>query len=430
MSLLGDMRRWWYGNEPGPFVWSGTEITKREVQVYGGPNPRFNGCPTCQWMEWLSRVRQQNLFAKHRCPTAKKARALCEKQGNPLWTHYHQNFHYAVGVNPDLDTPKCICIFPEGKPRLWNRYWRNYPDSWAHVLKRQLAQACQIYVVKSPTGVNWGRYDFCFYQNSAGLPKFKRPPIPQMMYGHDMWIGPLQEHLNRLKPEILLTPYPSGWKKNFEIPQRTKVKFYFMSNSEFFSRPHLGDKRYDLLVVGAWAHPIYKPRQRLNKQLQAFKNRYSGLKVKSSHFWGSKRNHYEGPNKGTIDGERARFTNAWVRFLGSAKYVIFGPCSSPANNMVLMKYYEVLGSGAIPIIPDEPDLSYLGVKPMKHYIPLSQVWKNDAKLREYLRHYRDYKYIAENAVEWHRNNDSRLWNGFEDLVQEMTGFRYPRRLLV
>jgi hypothetical protein len=95
-----------------------------------------------------------------------------------------------------------------------------------------------------------------------------------------------------------------------------------------------------------------------------------------------------------------------------------------------MKHYECLASGAVPILPASPDLHRLGIKPMVHYIPLAKVWRNNKSLAKFLSHYNEYRSIAVNAVKWAKENmDRMLFDGFEDLVQEVTAQKYPRRLI-
>ena len=94
------------------------------------------------------------------------------------------------------------------------------------------------------------------------------------------------------------------------------------------------------------------------------------------------------------------------------------------------KYYEALGSGAIPIFPEVPDLKLLGIKPFEHYIPLSEVEGDNEKLAFYLDHYQEYKHIAESAVNWYRqNSDKMLFEGFEEVVRSITKYEYPKRLV-
>ena len=429
--LTARFRKWWYGNVPEPFEVEGQQITRQEAHTYGGPNPQLNGCRTCQIQEWLSRVRQKNLYKPHNCKAGKRAKYLCARQGLELWANYHQNFWFALGIDGHLKAPRGLVLFPDpSKPRLWKRYFTYCCDQWAIVLRRQFAQAAQIDVVKSLAGVQWKRYDFMFFQNCMGMPAFSKPPIPIIMYGHDLWKGDLQTPLTRLKPETLLTPYPSAWKRKFAIPKGTKLRFYPLSASQFLTRPNLGAKKIDLLCIGTLGSSVYAPRRELHRQIKKLA-KGMGLRITTSHNAGYIRNDTEGP---VMQQEPGRYTiqylNAWSEFLGSAKYVTFGPCAPPAHDWVLMKYCEVLGSGAIPIIPQVADLKFLGVKPYVHYIPISMIWGNNAALIHLLDNYEDYKYIAVNAVTWHQNNaDKMMLDGFENLVREVTGNKYPRRLI-
>ena len=121
--------------------------------------------------------------------------------------------------------------------------------------------------------------------------------------------------------------------------------------------------------------------------------------------------------------------NRWIEYIGRAKYVIFGPVNVDPK-IVLRKHGECLASGAIPIMPESPDLKYLKIEPMVHYIPLTSVWRQNGSLDSFLGQHDKFKKIAQNAVEWHNENADRLLFGkFEDLVQEVTGKKYPRRLI-
>jgi len=113
--------------------------------------------------------------------------------------------------------------------------------------------------------------------------------------------------------------------------------------------------------------------------------------------------------------------------LGSAKYTIFGRMKYP---ILVWKYYETLGSGAIPIFPEVPDLKLLGVKPFEHYIPLSKIEGDSERLKYFLDNYDKYKYIAENAVRWYEQNENKLLFGdFEEVIRELTNYKYPKRLI-
>ena len=428
--VLTRFRQWWYNNVPGDFEVEGHKITKRQAQVSGGPNPEFNGCVKCQIQEWLSRVTHRNFYQKHGCKLGAKCMAYCENHTSDQWANYHQNFWFALGCDPSLKAPRGLVLFPDpSKPRLWKRYFTHCCDQWAIVLRRQFAQAAQIDVVKSLDGVNWKNYDFMFFQNCYGMPTFKKPPIPLIMYGHDAWKGDLQTPLTALRPEILLTPYPSLWKRQFNIPKGTESKFYLLSASQFLSRPNLGAKALDIMTVGTFGAALYAPRRELERQVRKLAN--EGYKVGSSHVAGYVRNDTEGPVTQSVPGKyTVHWLNAWSAFLGQAKFVTFGPCAPPAHDMVLMKYCEVLGSGAIPILPEVPDLEFLKIKPLVHYLPLSMVWQDNAKLMQLIDNYEDYRYIAANAVKWHEEvADVMLFDGFENLIREVTGKKYPKRLV-
>jgi hypothetical protein len=419
--MIEAFRRFWYNNVSGEFK----DITREQIQVYGGPSRDFDKCHTCQMAEWRSRVQQRNLFPQyHKCPTSDLCAQICAKQGDDAWTNYHQDFSFELGVDPDLDAPKCVCLFGRGgnNARLWERYWNDHCDQWMINLRRQLAQACQVDVVLLGKPMDWDRYDFAFYQNHGGDAP-SEIPIPLIMYGHDIRENsdPHQRIIDQLEPEVLLTPCPTAWKALYDIPG--KVRFHCHGAGTFFARPNLGKKRWDLLVVGALGArglESMKPRRELDAQIRQLK----AFDVKFSHHAGHKR----------IDTDKldrkAKYLNAWSEFLGSARYVIFGPKAGIRREAVWIKTYECLGSGAITIMPSPQDLSYLGVEPYVHYIPLSDVWGDNKKLAHYLSHYDDYRHIAESAVAWHQENvDRMLFDGFESVVQEITSHRYPRRLV-
>jgi hypothetical protein len=426
MSLLPSVRKFWYDNEPGTFEVDGHPITRRQIQVYGGPSPDFDACPLCQRCEWLSRVRQKKVFRPHPCPTAKACEDRCGKQGSELWTHAHQDHGFSAGCDPALNSPRCLALFPgESKPRLWKRWWGRYCDWWIMNLRRALAQACQVDVVPTLENVKWDRYDFLFMQNCAGYPTFPKPPIPIVMSGEDMYKGDLQGQLDRLRPEVFLTSCPTTWQKLFRFAPETEMAFWPQAMPQFFTRPNLGMKEYDLLSVGS----PYPPRMKLYEQIKPLADTY---KIGFWHEHGYYRNTYGGPVAELRDGDQCvrRYLNAWSAFLGNARYVTFGPPEEPYQDIMVAKVCEVLGSGAVPIMPESPDMKRLDIEPFVHYIPLSEIWEDNGNLIYYLTSYPAYQHIAINAVDWHRENvDTMLFDGFEDVVQRVTHHKYPRRLI-
>jgi hypothetical protein len=424
-ELVKNVRKFWYSNESGNFNLDGEEITRGDIFLYGGPNPKFT-CPICQKSEWLSRIRQKNLFIPHLCPQAKESQDLCQKQGDELWTHFHQNFNFSIGCDPNLPAPKGLCIIHRAKENFLNPP----PDIWIVVARRRFAYACQIDVVDRPIGINWSNYDFLFIINDGNNQKFSRPDIPIIMYGHDFW--PLENKsfqwvIDWLKPDFFLNPYPGEWQKYYKFPSQTKIIFYPFFDSLFFTRPNLGEKALDLLVIGALDyHYIYVPRVNLSNQISQLTSRYT---IEFSHLAGAGNVERKGSvwRKDIRSGKEIRFLNKWSEYLGSAKYVIFGRMKYP---VLVSKYYETLGSGAVPIFPEVPDLKYLGVKPFEHYIPLSEVEGNNQKLAYYLDNYDKFCYIAKNAVNWYKEvSDKMIFNDFEDLIREITNYRYPKRLI-
>lgn len=425
--LMQFVRRFWYSQTKGAFRIGEQVVTRQDIQTYGGPAPEFNGCDVCQPAEWLSRVTQTNLYKEHACDTAARCRWLCELQGDELWTHYHQNFWFAEGNDPALPAPKIACWFPPGQAaRLLHRYQNWHSDSWMINLRRQLAQAGQVTILETHERVDWQAYDVVFFQNTPGTPLIPRPPIPIIMYGHDPWGEGFQECLDHFKADILLTLNPTYWRRNFNIPDGTKVRFGALASSQFFTRSNLGEKEWDLLDIGAIGDPpldLYMPREKLRKQILNLPARFT---VKQDHRFGC----FEQNQIGPLTNGKRYYLNTWSQRLGRARFVTFGPTRKDAQGFLVLKYSETMGSGAVPIFPEIEDLALLKVKPMVHYIPLSEVWENNDKLVYYLDHYEEYKHIAENAVKWHRANADRLlFDDFENVVREATGYKYPKRLV-
>lgn len=423
-NLLQSARQFWYNNEPGTFKINGYEISRQQIHTYGGPAPEFNDCPTCQKLEWLSRIQQKNLFESHSCKMAGKCKAYCSRQGNELWTTYHQNFWFMVGCDKALNAPRCLIVFhPHRKVRLWKRFWTPYCDFLFMNFRRLVAQTCQVEVVQSGEGVDWSKYDFVIYQNLGDGYVFPKPPIPMVMIMYDLWIRDYQSIIDYFQPEYLLTPYPGPLRNNFKF--KGKIHFYPLHDSCFFSRPNVtGAKRVDLLLIGADKGIMYGPRRELDKQARHMKRDFL---IEESHHLGSKRHRHTGLVQ-QEGGKPVYYLNKWSEHLGSSKFVAFAGFSDERYQPLFAKYYEVFGSGAVPIVPRIPDLELLNVRPMAHYIPLHVVWENPGKWRYVLKNHKKYRRIAENAVRWHRENEKRLlFDQFENLVQEVTANRYPRR---
>jgi len=427
-ELVKEMRKFWYLNTPGYFDLDGEKISRKDIFTYGGPNSKFT-CSICQKSEWLSRVRQKNLFIEHNCNQAKECRDLCQKQGDELWTHLHQNFSFMIGCDSDLPAPKCLYIVPKYS---YQRFFVPRCDQGSLVGKRRFASAFQADIIQEPpVNIDWFKYDFLFMFNEGNNPKFLRPDMPVIFYGHDFWkekIG-YQWVIDWIQPDVFLTSYPTQWKENFKFPVHTKIAFYPLFPSLFFTRSNLGEKKLDVLVIGAIASPVYEQRFALDKQITELGNRY---RIKFSHWVGASGDSWQGQVSyvDSITKSRVNYLNKWSEYLGSAKYVIFGRIADPKKQFLVWKYYEALGSGAIPIFPEVPDLKLLGVKPFVHYIPLSEVEGNNEKLSHYLSNYDKYKYIAENAVRWYRESENKLLFGdFEEAIRELTNYKYPKRLI-
>jgi len=419
-ELVKNVRRFWYSNNSGQFNLGEEKITRKDIFTYGGPNPKFS-CSSCQKSEWLSRIRQKNLFSPHSCPQAKECEDLCGKQGNELWTHYHQNFDFALGYDSDLPTPKCLFLRPIVS-------LNSCCDLGFLVGSRRLAYAFQRNIVERLNVVNWEKYDFLWMFIDSFGSKFPRPNIPVILYGHDFWPAPnkfYQWVIDWVKPDIFLTSYPSQWKEHFKFSSHTKIVFFPLFPSFFFTRSNLKSKKLDLLVIGAISASVYKPRLKLNRQVSQLDKKY---KIEFSHHIGYLGTNWHGPAcYSDSNGRQINYLNKWSEYLGSAKYVIFGRMEYP---ILAWKYYETLGSGAIPIFPEAPDLKLLGIRPFEHYIPLPEVEGNNEKLSYFLDHYEDFKYVAENAVKWYKENSDRmLFEDFENLIREITGYKYPKRLI-
>lgn len=425
-ELVKKVREFWYENIIEDFDLDGEKISRKDIFTYGGPNLKFT-CSVCQKSEWLSRIRQKNLFISHPCSQGEECNYLCRKQGDEFWTHYHQNFDFSSGCDKNLSSPKCILYT---KKEFKDTFFSPSCDVLALVNRRRLAYSCQIDVTDNPFKIDWSKYDFLFVDYKTAMSKFNRPNIPVILYGHDFWGVDkkiYQWTINWLKPDILLTAYPSCWSENFKFPNHTKIAFHPFFDSLFFSRPNLSKKDIDLLSIGAVTSKIlYQPRIDLDKQISELSNRY---KIDFSHAAGSGNVDLSGSavRKDSRSYRKIRFLNKWSEYIGNSKYVIFGRMKYP---VLVSKYYEVLGSGAIPIMPEVPDLKLLGVKPLKHYIPLSEVEGNNEKLSYYLDNYDKYKHIAENAVNWYKeNSDIMIFNGFEDTIRNITNNKYPKRIV-
>jgi len=438
-ELVNKVSYFWYSNIPGDFNLNEEKISRRDIFIYGGPNPKFT-CQICQKCEWLSRIRQKNLFILHSCKHSEErehneeCKILCSRQGDELWTNFHQNFDFSIDYDANLTAPKCLCIMPDDRSSEAGGFYQRFQtpccDQWMLLFRRRLAYACQVDVVKYPININWKNYDFILMPNTGSNRKFPHPDIPVILYGHDFW--PLENKgyqwvIDWVQPDILLTPYPTQWRGNFKLPLHTKVVFYPFFESLFFSRPNLIYKQIDLLVIGTISSPIYGPRVSLKKQISQLEGRYKiefFHSLPESASWKGGTYRVDPINKTPI-----RYLNKWSEYLGSAKYVIFGRMQFP---ILVSKYYEVLGSGAIAIFPEVPDLNLLGIKPFEHYIPLSEVEgrRSNERLSYFLDNYDKFRYVAENAVNWYKeNSDKMLFNDFEDVIEKITNHQFPKRLI-
>jgi hypothetical protein len=282
----------------------------------------------------LSRVRQKNLFEKHSCPQVKECRELCEKQGDELWTQFHQNFDFSIGCDPQIPAPKCLYLVgPEAK----KRFFEPGCDILLLVLRRRLAFSCQVDVATNPFNIKWKNYDFAFVGNLRALPKFPKPDIPVIMYGHDFW--PLEEKkfqkmIDWLEPDVFLTPYPGAWREYYKFSQKTKIVFSSFFDSTFFSRPNLNkNKEKDLLVIGAAASSVYSPRVSLRKQISELGSRY---KIEFSQLAGDTSVYSKGPvmRRDPRSGSFIKFLNKW------SEYLLFSvECSFPFWSASITRFW-------------------------------------------------------------------------------------------
>ena len=428
-SLVKSAREFWFNNEPGEFWLGQRAITKDEIFTYGGPNPEFNSCHVCQEQEWLSRVEQKNLFREHECAVLtndkKYCKFVCERQGDDNWTNYHQNFLFAVGCDKKLQAPRCLLyLFDETAASVYARFVNNSCDQWIINLRRQLAYTCQLEVVQDLSGgVHRTLHDLVFLFNSGStVPRFLHAQAPLIMIGNDPITGCAQA-VKDLKPEYHFGTTSSIWE---ELPEDVNFRFYPLLAGSFFTRPNLDPekKKYDLVVAGITAEEgTYRRRWLLRKQIEQLKGFSYDFAAWAGYF---RATHY-GPTHSKYQDRDTLYLNAWSERLGAGRFVTFGG----ACDYLLYKYGECLGSGAVPILPYCPDLERLGVEPMVHYIPQEGIIDNNERLKHCLENYEKYKYIAENAVQWHQENaDKMLFQGFENVIREVTGYRFPKRVAI
>jgi hypothetical protein len=427
VSLIGDVRRWWFNNEAGLFDFNAHySVDRAGVHHYGGPSVDFDNCGVCQADEWYARLAQEPMWTKrHECALAAERVERCSKQGNDAWANYHQDHTFAgAALDDKLDAPRAALLLQDCASQ-YEWFKRRTCSAGMATFRQKLAYVGPFDAEARIQGTDWSKYDWCWFVNKGDIALLPKPPVPMVLYCHDAWRGNKQEVLDHYRPEILYTPFYTLWTQNFDIPPETEVVFTPAMQSDFWLRPNLDDtkKKWDLLVIGALGSDFYAPRRELNEQLKALPSRF---RVEHSHHTGSKRARWYGPMD---DGDHC-YMRYWMDKLGAARYVIFGPCAGKAAPMMLIKYYEVLASGAVPIMPDLLDMERIGLKRMVHFIPLDSVWGNMNVLEHHLDNYADYRYIAENAVNWVRSNAHDLVFGlFERTIRKITGTKYPARVL-
>lgn len=333
-----------------------------------------------------------------------------------------QNFWFAHGIDKSLDAPKCLMV---QSPKGYRHVWSHSCDQGQLIFLRQFAYACQYDVLHAGQSPKRPLSDYDFAFTICSGEEYEPFPrgLPLILYGHDLWkqAEARQGMINDLKPQIFWTPFYSSWIKKFSFGPHTEIVFRPIPASNFFTRPNLSvDKSVDLLAIGADSSPIYQPRRDLRDQLL----RLDGFNVVLHNYAGAKRSLHSGSSDTALP-----FLANWSRFLGSAKFVIFeGIADDPQP--VFFKFYEALGSGAIPIFPQATDLARLGIFPDEHYIPVERFRGNNAALAETLNNYDNLRHIAQNATSWYRNNtDALLFNDFEGMIRGMTKYKYPRRLI-
>jgi len=421
--LLLETRQHWFNNQPGTIRANGINITRADIQLHGGPSPEYNKCETCQSMEWASRVTQTNRWANHVCnldnTTQDKCRSSCRKQGHMQWSHCHSNYWFALGCDPTLKAPRMAVFFHE---RSYNGF---YEHGGSHVTinkRRCFAQAAQIdlHLTENFASVDWSKYDIALVHNRREMPKMEKPPVPVIMMCWDPWKGNPQAAINYLRPEYILSPSMKLWTRLMNMPG-TKPRLYAAGQGNYFARPNMDKKCVDLVVLGALSSQHYRIRKEFNQQLESLSERYLRLHLHEPGHGHAK------PDKPL--SELNGFLNVYVNQIGRGKYAVFGPCCGEASNILAMKTYEVLGSGAIPILPEVEDMKQLGIEPFIHYIPFSEVFNNNARLSFFIDNYKDFKHIAVSAVKWHKENADRLlFDGFENVIREATKNRFAKRV--
>jgi len=392
-------------------------------------------------MEWKSRIAQQNLFVEHSgCKQGGvySPQTLCAQQGDEMWTHHHQDFSFSLGCDSQLDAPKCLYLFPWPGPlepvldyaRFMNA--RN-TDFVALIRKRQMAQAGQV----ECHGMNYsGQFDYALVCNMRSAVDCVRPDMPLVLSSYDP-NNIAQATVDYLQPDYLLTPCPTLQAGELKLPAKTEVILWPQAASSFFTRPNLGEKKYDLITLGTFngggTASRYWLREVLNNQLAPLVGKY---KIAFFNNWGTWAPYHPGPTRipnwdGEIStGSTYHYLNMYSDALGSARYVAFAPIAGPSTQLILAKHFECLGSGAIPIFPDSPDRKYLGIEPHVHYIPFSEIDGNNEAVEYYLSHYADYRHIAVSAVAWYKENvDRMMFDDYEDFIRRMTEHKYPKRLI-
>jgi len=427
-DLMQAARAWWFGDVPGDFPLNHGFVSREACYRHGGPSRLLDACEECQESEWLSRACGELLYVPHSCDagTSDLAHRRCLAQGDEAWCNLWQDFSFAEGADRALGAPSVLLLEPP-KGLEFLRF-QGCDVSTLNFL-RQFGVSCTYDVRGDAEDVDWRRYDLVFVVNGRTAYRGGKPPdgVPVVMYGHDCYkeAERYQALIDDWRPDHFWCPNMASWRAGFRFPERTRFWFRADGDGTFFSRPNLGPegKEWDLLLVG-YAKPAgcYAPRAELARAVH--RDLSGEFRVRIETDPGAQLVNWPGPT----EAPGICCLNAWSAHLGRARFAMFGETTYKPN-WVPRKAYELLGSGAVPIMPYSEDFAALGVTPWVHFIPLS--WVTEAPcMRGVLRDYEFHRAIAERAVAWHRNRlDKLMFDGFEELLLGALEGRYRRRVI-